>query len=398
MIIVMTNRALPSVPVSSPVDIDVSLLGNQFDTSADGSAGLHTGLLSKDSDVIHFYPRGMESVLFTNISQEDKDKPWVFFVHGFHQDPEENIKKSQNLSDHHNVNVVAFSWPSRPLNEALNGAEIAETIVKNLAKSALGVTSIWNLAADAGSRYLKDTLNNYKPALENAKASKNDLLEALRLVNEKMGLTDLPVLLVHSMGNFLLKNVLITSSELPMQFRNIILHQGDVNADDHDWVTKLKSNLSDSAKLYITINFHDFILWASSQRKTFLQLKKTERLGQTHRHYIIDNIHYLDFTYGESINNDHEFFKFSKDRTNEQVFECLDRIFSAQPDLLPAIEKQSNAGFTKMPTRVSLYCLENILDAAHGDTDEDGELNYIKSLDQFTDPLIPNDYDEEVDE
>jgi len=395
MIIVMTNRALPTKPVNSPVDIEVALIGNQFDTTGTESAGLHTGLLSKDSKVIHFYPKGMESILFTNISQADKDKPWVFFIHGFHQDPEENIKKAKNLSDHHNVNVIAFSWPSRPLNEALNGAEIAETIVKNLAKSALGVASIWNLAADAGSRYLKDTLNNYKPALENAKASKNDLLEALRLVNDKMGLTELPVLLVHSMGNFLLKNLLTTSSDLPMQFRNIILHQGDVNAEEHDWVTKLKKNLSESAKIYITINFHDFILWASSQRKTFLQLKKTERLGQTHRHYIIDHVNYLDFTYGESINNDHEFFRFGKDRTNEKVFEWLSRILSAQPDLLPTIEKESNAGFTKMPTRVTLYRLEDILDAAHGDTDEDGGLNFIKSLDQFSDPLEPHDYDEE---
>lgn len=38
----------------------------------------------------------------------------VFFVHGFNQSFENNLAKSLALEKEHNVEVVAFSWPSNP--------------------------------------------------------------------------------------------------------------------------------------------------------------------------------------------------------------------------------------------------------------------------------------------
>ncbi len=395
MIIVMTNRELNKKPVNDPIDIAVEELGVVLAERTNDGDVLYTGLLSADANQIKFYAKGSEDTLFSTIDPAEKSKPWVFFIHGFHQDPEENIKKAKKLSNHHNVNVIAFSWPSRPLDETLKGADVAETIIKDLAKRALGVATIWKLAIDAGSSYLNDTLKNYKPALENAKKSKIDLLAAIDLVENKLNLSAPPVLLVHSMGNFLLKNTMLSIEHLPMKCSNMILHQADVNAEGHDWVKKLNASLTEEAKLYITVNVHDFVLWASSQRKTLKQQKSTERLGQTRRHYVEGDIHYLDFTYGESVNNDHEFFKLSRDKSNENVFDCLNRIFNMKADELPTVAKESHAGFSKMPTEISLYQLENILDPVDDGSSDDEDLTYIKSLDRFTDPLNPVDDDEE---
>ena len=44
----------------------------------------------------------------------EKKKNCVFFVHGFNQSFEKNLEKSLALEKEHNVEVIAFSWPSNP--------------------------------------------------------------------------------------------------------------------------------------------------------------------------------------------------------------------------------------------------------------------------------------------
>lgn len=399
MIIVMTNRQLPEIPVNDDVEIEVKSLGVVLSKREKGRNALYSGILSDDGNFVTIVPKGRESSLLSHIEQES-DKKWVFFIHGFHQDPEENINKARSLSENHNVNVIAFAWPSRPESHTLSETEIISNIGQGIISGRPLPAALLHAAIDTGMAYLKDTSKNYKPAQRNARDSKLDLLKAFNIVSNEFKLE--PCLLVHSMGNYLLKNVVNEEeNDLPIRCNNIILHQADVNAYNHEWVKELYFNLVGRTNLYITTNVHDFVLSSSSIRKTLKNKKNIERLGQTKKNYLIGKIKYLDFSYGEHVNNEHEFFKLNEESTNTYVYGLLKVILNSQVDELPTEKSDNNdTGFTRMPTKVLLYQLTDIIHPA--DTDETGgedtDNPTISPLDIFVDPLIVPEENDSEDE
>jgi len=381
MIIVITNRKLPQIPDGQPVLTDVSALGDELGDRQGDEDIIYCGLLTDDNK-INFQAKGSESPLFENIAQAELNKPWVFFVHGFNQDPQSNMDKARDLSKHHGVNVIAFAWPSHPLDESMDWDDARNTVIKGLFKGLTGSAILTNLLIEKVTSFLKDKWKNYPPAIANAENSKNDLLAALTLINNNLKTAKPPVLLVHSMGNYLLENCLSDMDTLPMKFSNVVMHQADATSPGYTWIKKLNACLDSSAKFYVTINAPDYVLGASTARRAILGEEKTERIGQVCFGFVEGNINYLDFTDGIWVDNEHEFFRLSKDKTNDYVFECLDNILKAKPDQLPTENSKSSAGFTKMPTTVSLYRLEDLIHPA----DEDERLEDIvpiKSLDEF---------------
>ena len=127
---------------------------------------------------------------------------------------------------------------------------------------------------------LADKWENYLPAEENARASAVDLFYALELVKKHLKSKRLPVLLIHSMGNYLLENAiknlkkLENREKLPMNFSNIVLHQADVTVPGYEWINKLNANLiaDNNARLYVTTNFNDYVLLSSKGRRGVLKL------------------------------------------------------------------------------------------------------------------------------
>lgn len=399
MIIVMTNRQLPEIPLNDNVDIEVKSLGVVLSEREAGRNALYTGRLSDDGNSVTFVPKGRESSLLSHIEQAS-DKSWVFFIHGFHQDPEENINKALSLSKNHNVNIIVFAWPSRPESHTLSETEIISNIGQGILSGKPWPAALLRAGIDVGMAYLKDTSKNYKPAQRNARDSKLDLLKAFNIVNNEFKLE--PSLLVHSMGNYLLKNVVLEEEDdLPIRCNNIVLHQADVNAFNHEWVKELYFNLVGGTNLYITTNVHDFVLSASSIRKTLKNKKNIERLGQTKKNYLVGKIKYLDFSYGEHVNNEHEFFKLNEKDTNRYVYGLLKTVLNGQIDELPAEKSAKNdTGFTRMPTKVLLYQLTDIIHPADTDGagDEDTDSPTISPLDIFVDPLEPIEEDDSEDE
>jgi len=387
MLIVMTNRKLSEIPSDVSKLIDVEDMGVELAERHSNENVLFSGILSADLKRIRFYPKQSTKDLFSKISPADKAKPWVFFVHGFHQDPEENIKKANQLSRRHNVNVVAFAWPSRPLDEDMNMDDVKSIVKNDVISNVLGGATLAKIGVHWLYKSLRDTWMNYEPALKNAENSKIDLLAAISLVNDYLPSENPPVLLVHSMGNYLLENIMKSVDALPMQFGNIILHQADVNSNDHSWVKKLKSNLADKAKLYITTNAYDTTLAGSQIHKKINREENTERLGQTRNHFVLGDINYLDFTDGVYVSDDHEFFKRGKEDTNLDIYQCLGRIFRGEPDLLPEYDKKSKSGFTKMPTSVQLFRLEDVIHPADIDFDPENDQT-VSSLSLFDDTYI----------
>lgn len=382
MIIVMTNRKLVDVPVTEPKLIEVEKMGVVLaDRHADEDV-LYSGVLNLNHKKIKFYPKKSVADLYNSISDEEKIKPWVFFVHGFHQDPDENIKKAVQLSRRHGVNVIAFAWPSRPLDEDISMDDVKSTAKEDIIKGALGAATLLKIGVNWVYKSLRDSWVNYEPAIENAENSKIDLLAAINQINNLLPSSKPPVLLVHSMGNYLLKNVMSEINELPMAFSNIILHQADVNCPGYEWINNLNESLETSAKLYVTANRYDTTLAGSQIRRKILGKELTGRLGQTRTEYVSGDITYLDFTDGEDVSDDHEFFKRGKDDTNIHVFNCLGRIFRAEPDLLPETASQSNEGFSKMPASVNLYRIQKVIDPADIEYDPDSD-HPIPSLNLF---------------
>jgi len=384
MIIVITNRKLPEIPNDQPISIAVSALGSILGDRVDDEDIIHTGMLSRDENKIKFYPKGHEGDMFSAISQDDRKKPWVFFVHGFNQTPLDNIDKARALSAYHGVNVVAFAWPSRPLNEAMDWDDAWKNIITGLLSGLSGSAILVGLAKLKAKSFLKDKWKNYPPAIKNAEESNVDLLAALELVKSQLKSDKPPVLLVHSMGNYLLEKTMGNINELPMKFSNIILHQADATSPGYTWVKKLNSNLDLSldnpAKAYITINAPDYVLGASTMRRAILRKTSKERIGQIRFNHLDCGFNYLDFTDGEWVDNEHEFFQLPKDKTNDHVYECLHRIFKGKSDELPVRERESNVGFTRIPTKnskISLYRLEYIIHPA------DDELDNYTSLQDY---------------
>ena len=393
MIIVITNRALPDTSNDQVTSIAVNDMGVTLAEHSDNKASIRAGVLSSNYQNISFQPVNHESDVFSKMDDADKYKPWIFFVHGFHQDPKENMAKAKALYKNHGVNVIAFAWPSRPLDEEMSTDELKSIVKKDVLTNALGVATLGKIGLSWMYKSMKDTWTNYEPARKHAESSNVDLIAAMKLVDEHLPTSRPPVLIVHSMGNYLLKSALTNIDKLPITFSNIILHQPDVNSQYHGWVKKLKLNLSDTAKLYITINAFDYVLGASNIRREIKGVVTAERLGQTRQHYIVDHITYLDFTDAEYINNQHEIFVKKKSNTNDDVYDCLGRIFRAELDLLPIDKNESHAGFSRMPTDILLYQLEEIVDPIDGEEAE----SLVSSLSWFEDPLTSSDqsYSEE---
>lgn len=383
MIIVFTNRKLPPAVNTKAGTVKVADLGVVLNQRQGGKAHIRSGVLSSNFKSIEFSAKGDEASVFAQVSAEDKYKPWVIFLHGFHQDPQETMAKARALYQNHQLNVIVFSWPSRPEKHEMTMRDIRQLITKDVLSASLGASTLGKIGSNYVYKALKDRWLNYQPAMDNAEKSKADVLETLKLVDLHLNTERPPVLLVHSMGNYVLQNCLARRQQLDMKFSNIVLHQPDVNSQNHQWVEKLKASLTDTGKLYITINATDYVLAASCTMRKLKKNRYTERLGQTRHHYIVDTINYLDFTGGESVENKHELFIESRDKTNQVIFDLLGRLFRGEPDQLPREINESHAGFSKMPSSVNLYQLEYILDPV-----EDEVLaEKVASLKWFRDPL-----------
>lgn len=385
MIIVITNRKLSVTPANNPEDIKVTSMGVVLG-DLDGEDRIHTGLLSENTKSIRFFPKGTESDLFNSIEKNDLDKPWVFFVHGFHQDPDENVEKAKALHDHHHVNVVVFAWPSRPGDHTMSIDDASKKIALDTLFNTLGKTTLVSLAFNYAKGFLADFWQNYEPAIDNAKASDIDLFAAMKMIKEQLKSSRPVVLLVHSMGNYLLQQSLKNHHHLPLVFNNIVLHEADVNANGHEWADKLTNNLHGTANLYITINMYDGVLAASCARRGIHGHADAERLGQTRHHHDVEEAIYLDFSDGPDIEIDHEMFRRERNKTNEYVFDVLGRIFRAESDGLPHEYSESAAGFSRMPTDISLYRLEMINDPVPIGSEAPDDEALVSSLSVFKDP------------
>jgi hypothetical protein len=338
----------------------------------------YCGIANDNYTSVRFFPRGNENDLFNEALSKDSgtyQKPWVMLLHGFHQDVHETIEKARFLIDKQKVNVVLFSWPSRPKPIASFDVSTLEDYIKDFVKSVLfgfGAPSLQSVFLKEIRKWLKDLVTNYIPARKNAEASTTDFYNAVALLDSHLmpRVKDGKLsLFVHSMGNYLLQNTIKDKGRLPIMFTNILLHQADVDAANHaTWVPGLACSIS--KKLYISVNVFDYVLAASNiLNRVKLGKSNAERLGQSvrmepdgaYQGYINGIVEYLDFTDGLGVGIKHEIFTndgvsldepimAGSNDIDEMIFNLIGRIIrSESKDGLRNKPGRLSAGMSMMP-------------------------------------------------
>lgn len=214
------------------------------------------------------------------IVKKEFSNRFVFFIHGNNQTFIKNLNKCRKLSKIHDVNVIAFSWPSRP---DKSGPEKRYREAQKIAVQSA-------------------------PALDDALTKLASYTEFCRIQVELN-------LLVHSLGNLLFKTFTESfpvDSSMNM-FRRVILHQGSpANKNHHYWANQIEV----SQESYLTINQKDKILrWAEKI--------DPPTIGKTRKNLVADETIYIDFTGGEHVDNKHQLFGIREGSVNETLRKLL---------------------------------------------------------------------------
>lgn len=218
-------------------------------------------------------------------------KSCVFFVHGFNQSFKKNLEKSLALEKQHDVEVIAFSWPSNP-----GGFKTKE--YRNAKRTAIASMGALDSTLEKLGAYLKEPFNR----------------EALDACNVKFSFMS------YSLGNYLFQNYVIGSAyeNETSIFDNVVLCQADVDNKGHaSWVDLIETG----KRVYVTINENDAVLkWSDANFQK-------DRLGRTAKNLNSSNATYFDFTDGKGVGNTHGvFYK----KTNPVVKKFFTKVLNGQ--------------------------------------------------------------------
>ncbi len=375
MIVVISNRKVTSQgAISSPKLLPISVLGN--DLSDGGNVcGILQRQQSGKGERIRLFPQGQEEAMFADLVERidaaapdhELRRPWVMFVHGFNQTTEKNIRKARNLEKRRKVNVIAFSWPSRPhpgktdkVMKVIKSKAISKFVRCNLTSVGIGVLS----------DFVEDYWRSYTLAKMNAESSADDLAAACRLVQNrliKQTRRKLTIsLMIHSLGSYLAQNTVSAHGGIAAKFQHIILHQADTaSAEQKSWIPALARS---AQRAYVTINKFDSVLAVSQV------YNQKARLGHSRQGFIQSSkVFYCDFTgipsifwsdgTGENMNqNDHGLFDLPLNKCADDMYHVLTRLIRSEKAGLPSGFAKSANGFMKTRRKINYYQPQLIVD------------------------------------
>jgi len=274
--------------------------------------------------------------LTLNTPQNELNKPWVFFIHGFNQSMDKNLAKCALLEKTHGVNVFAFAWPSRP-----SVPTDKMSIISSIYSYFKSPSSLLPYKA-AISEFIEWKAKVYDEAMTNAHHSLNSLDQSLKFAqNHFFNNIENPVkvtLLVHSLGNYLIENFFKSDkySISKDSFENVILHQADAHYHSHtDWVNE-KSIQCAKNHIIVTHNRKDPVLLASEIEKIAFNDETSDnssrRLGRGDGTIAStdDKVKYIDFTKSPMVGFDHNFFNLSS-IDNSGINSIMSRFLRSHP-------------------------------------------------------------------
>lgn len=290
MVVVISNREV------NPEAIDDSLFGEKANAKGLDEIRLAEAQYQNDKWILKLLPeqdrltpenlpsRQLFKRIIKGVKENKYKSDWVFFIHGFNQSFRQTLSTSQRIAEKYGVEVIVFSWTSNP--GGFVNAEYQRALQAAKASS------------NAVDRSL-DTLGSY--LRERSRAE-------IETCNIRLNL------LVHSLGNYVVEQFVrnpIFSGQTRI-FDNIIFHQADVDNRRHRfWVDRVEHG----RRLYVTINENDSVLKASD-------LINPGRLGNTSENLLSQRAIYMDFTNGEGVEREHNFFLGGHGNRNiEQFFQ-----------------------------------------------------------------------------
>ena len=230
-----------------------------------------------------------------------KSRNCLFFVHGFNNDLLDVLERGRLFERNYRVEVVAFTWPANGRGSLLGrigGTASYKSDKRDAVRSAIALDR----------------------ALEKLAAYLDKHMEDTRRCNMRVSL------LMHSMGNYLFKNLMRSSvyqGETGL-FDNVILAAADVNNAAHEeWVDRIQCR----RRIYITINEDDEALALS--RAKFGE-KQRARLGHFAHNLNSRQAVYLDFTGSPHVEDSHAYFEGEPIRYNPLVRHVFNEIVNGR--------------------------------------------------------------------
>ncbi|MFN3241525.1 MAG: alpha/beta hydrolase [Planctomycetota bacterium] len=232
-----------------------------------------------------------------------KGKNVLLYVHGYNNDVEDVLERSLVMSRKFGVEVMPFTWPAN--GGGIVGGTLSYKSDKRDAKVSIG-------AFDRTLAFVGDQLrrvNELRIEQIRRKAAERhpDNLESQRRLVSELLDKQCPFsinLLLHSMGNYLYKHLLLSSASegTGLVFDNVVLCAADANNKDHArWVDRIRCR----HRVYVTINEDDIALRASRLKSGSDQLA---RLGHYPFNLTSEHAAYVQFTSARHVGRSHAYF------------------------------------------------------------------------------------------
>ena len=247
----------------------------------------------------------------------------LFFVHGFNNDVGDVVGRAFYLQEHYGVEVIPFTWPA-------NGGGVAGVASyksdKRDARASTG--ALERTMKIMREHFVLITAGLRREQYDRACARHPDNPEARDSLYSRLLEKACPFTfnaLFHSMGNYLLKQMLKSSlcEGNELAFDNVLLVAADTNSLDHSlWVDRIRFR----KRLFVTINENDYALAASRAKLGSNQLA---RLGHYLRGLNAINAHYVNVTSASWVKSSHGYFAEPAER-NDDLKAFFQRAFSGQ--------------------------------------------------------------------
>lgn len=268
---------------------------------------------------------GILKVPGTNQKMPGTGRNLVFFVHGFNNDVKAVLDRAETFEQMYGVEVVAFSWPA-------NGGGVSGVAsYKDDKRDALASSGALDRTLVMVSNYLQEIHAQHVKRVEKIAneryANDGEAWDKFFTAESQKWCPFKITLVAHSMGNYLFKNLLKSSTYHGglLLFDNVVLVAADTNNDAHaDWVDSIQCR----GRIFVTINEEDGALKASRMK---MGEEQKARLG--HYTYGLDSKRavYVDFTRADGVGDSHAYFEGDPIRKNSRVRDFFQQALNGKP-------------------------------------------------------------------
>jgi len=247
-----------------------------------------------------------------------KGRNLLFFVHGFNNDMTSVLDRAEQFEANYGVEVIPFSWPANgggfkgvasyksDKRDALASTGALDRALTRLSEilAQINQERVARIEAEAEARFGAG-------AAQGADAERWDRFFATAARKECPFRINL---LLHSMGNYVYKHLLRSSSFSGnvLVFDNVVMVAADTNNAGHaEWVDRIQCR----GRVFVTLNENDSALAASRMKMGEQQLA---RLGHWPHRLDARQAVYVDFTGQAHVGDSHAYFE-GKPLNNKQV-------------------------------------------------------------------------------